>query len=108
MAVMPTAKLEEQPSFDIEEMEDVATEDEAIEEPPSFFCPDHKLECYKNTETCCPFYKGGYACCPFVNAVCCQGGKVCCPQGYTCHLEINRCIRNNPAVSKFSIKNCYI
>ena len=31
--------------------------------------------------TCCKLSSGGYGCCPYPEAVCCDDGEHCCPNG---------------------------
>ncbi|CAH8602860.1 unnamed protein product [Heterobilharzia americana] len=55
-------------------------------------CPDPYFECPSNT-TCCQSMEEGWACCPLTDAVCCDDGKHCCPNGYKCDLGAERCIQ---------------
>ncbi|XP_037831780.1 progranulin-like [Kryptolebias marmoratus] len=53
-------------------------------------CPDGSV--CSNLETCCQTEKG-YACCPYPNAVCCSDMANCCPQGYSCDLALQLCVK---------------
>ena len=45
--------------------------------------------------TCCKLSSGGYGCCPYPEAVCCDDGEHCCPNGkpdltfHTAYHQIN-------------------
>ena len=43
---------------------------------------DDGSECPDGT-TCCKLSYGQWGCCPYPNAVCCDDGEHCCPQGST-------------------------
>lgn len=43
--------------------------------------------------TCCEISIGGYGCCPFQDATCCDDGVHCCPNGYTCDVEVGSCLK---------------
>ena len=43
---------------------------------------DDGSECPTGT-TCCKLSSGQWGCCPYPNAVCCNDGEHCCPQGST-------------------------
>jgi len=46
-------------------------------------------------ETCCELQSGDYGCCPLPDAVCCSDHSHCCPHGYTCNIEENKCEKGN-------------
>ncbi|KAF6039415.1 GRN [Bugula neritina] len=58
--------------------------------PASVSCDD-QYEC-PDEYTCCHMLDGGWGCCPYMQAVCCEDGMHCCPNGYTCDSTRNRCI----------------
>ncbi|KAF6027550.1 GRN [Bugula neritina] len=58
--------------------------------PASVSCND-QYEC-PDEYTCCHMLDGGWGCCPYMQAVCCEDGMHCCPNGYTCDSTRNRCI----------------
>ena len=47
--------------------------------------------------TCCKLSSGGYGCCPYPEAVCCDDGEHCCPNGklditfYTAYYLLHCC-----------------
>ncbi|XP_076460916.1 progranulin-like isoform X2 [Babylonia areolata] len=43
------------------------------------------------TATTCCKTPSGWGCCPLPQAVCCQDGVHCCPNGYTCHVSTGQC-----------------
>ena len=51
----------------------------AKKEVGSVTCDDGS-SCPSGT-TCCKLATGGYGCCPFPEAVCCDDGQHCCPNG---------------------------
>ncbi|CAH8555015.1 unnamed protein product [Schistosoma turkestanicum] len=55
-------------------------------------CPDPLYECPADT-TCCYTSEEGWACCPMPQAVCCNDGEHCCPNGYRCDLSVGNCVR---------------
>jgi len=44
-------------------------------------------------DTCCST-DSGYSCCPYASANCCNDNSHCCPNGYTCDVELGRCVHN--------------
>ena len=52
----------------------------------SVYCNDGFTEC-PNNYTCCKSPSGVYDCCALPDAVCCDDGEHCCPQGYMCDVE---------------------
>ncbi|CAF4816775.1 unnamed protein product, partial [Rotaria sp. Silwood1] len=72
-------------------------------------CPDGEMLC-SDGETCCQLQRGSYACCPLPDAVCCSDYSHCCPHGYKCNIELNRCekgiyIQWFRKTSSFPLKN---
>ncbi|CAF1201630.1 unnamed protein product [Adineta ricciae] len=55
-------------------------------------CPGGEMSC-ADDETCCELQSGEYGCCPLPDAVCCSDHSHCCPHGYTCDVEHNKCQR---------------
>ena len=45
-------------------------------------CPDGRSS-RPSGDTCCLLSSNGYGCCPLTNAVCCNDGVHCCPEGYS-------------------------
>ncbi|CAF0820953.1 unnamed protein product [Rotaria sordida] len=56
-------------------------------------CPDGEMLC-SHDETCCQLQSGKYACCPLRDAVCCSDYVHCCPYGYRCQIDLNKCQKN--------------
>lgn len=46
----------------------------------SIVCPDGECEC-QSDHTCCELSSGRWGCCPLPNALCCDDGVHCCPEG---------------------------
>ena len=46
-------------------------------------------------QTCCPTPSGKGHCCPLPQAFCCGDGRHCCPQGFTCSSNTNKCEKNH-------------
>ena len=57
-----------------------------------FVCPGATFVC-PSDNTCCKMTTGEWACCNLPNAVCCSDGLHCCPNGFTCHMEIGKCVK---------------
>jgi len=53
--------------------------------PDSGSCPDG--------DTCCKAKNGEYGCCPRLNAVCCDDGEHCCPEGFRCGTD--KCVSSD-------------
>lgn len=53
-------------------------------------CPGGEMSC-SDGETCCQLQSGDYGCCPLPDAVCCNDFSHCCPHGYKCDVEQNKC-----------------
>ncbi|XP_075942669.1 granulin a [Anarhichas minor] len=53
---------------------------------------DGQIQCPGQT-TCCRLLSGEWGCCPLPNAVCCSDKEHCCPQGYTCNVASNSCLK---------------
>ena len=53
-------------------------------------CGDGEMYCMDG-QTCCLSYSGGFGCCPVPNAICCNNGVHCCPQGYICDYGSGGC-----------------
>merc|ERR1712227_516920 len=50
----------------------------------SVTCPGGVMQC-PDRNSCCGLPDGsGYQCCPLPDAVCCEDGVRCCPNGYQC------------------------
>jgi len=54
-------------------------------------CLENQIKCPKNFKTCYLF--DGYGCCPYINGVCCNDLKHCCPEGYKCSNN-GGCLKN--------------
>ncbi|XP_075731300.1 progranulin isoform X16 [Rhipicephalus microplus] len=63
-------------------------------------CPDGN-EC-DDDQTCCQLRSGSYGCCPYNHAVCCDDKVHCCPEGYKCDTQADRCINGNLTASPMS------
>ncbi|XP_023930792.1 multiple epidermal growth factor-like domains protein 6 [Lingula anatina] len=55
-------------------------------------CPGGTQQC-DSYQTCCKMMDGQYGCCPVPNAVCCSDHQHCCPEGTTCDVSRQRCLR---------------
>ena len=68
------------------------------QDPALDTCPDQQSVC-PDGDTCCKAEgRTDYNCCPESHAVCCKVGPLCCPSGYTCDGENQRCIRGTESV----------
>jgi len=57
-------------------------------------CPHSKTVRCTGNRTCCAVGEyGKYGCCDSLNAVCCLGGNYCCPEGTSCDLYTQTCLR---------------
>ncbi|XP_065896567.1 progranulin-like [Dysidea avara] len=56
-------------------------------------CPDGKSTC-ADGQTCCLSLNGTYSCCPEPNGVCCSDHIHCCPEGNTCDVGSETCLKN--------------
>ncbi|KAG5854951.1 hypothetical protein ANANG_G00043520 [Anguilla anguilla] len=66
--------------------------------PPDTRQCDPKTACPRDT-TCCYMDKlGKWGCCPLPNAVCCDDGDHCCPEGYKCDVARATCKRGGLAI----------
>ena len=72
----------------------------AINAPQNIICPDQKSEC-SSGNTCCLLTSGHYGCCPMANAVCCNDGKHCCPNDYSCDSKTGKCIDGDRVITMF-------
>ncbi|CAF1308822.1 unnamed protein product [Adineta steineri] len=61
-----------------------------FEKSYSIVCPGGDMSC-SDGETCCELQSGDFGCCPLPDAVCCSDHSHCCPHGYTCNIEQNKC-----------------
>ncbi|KAK9534615.1 hypothetical protein VZT92_007048 [Zoarces viviparus] len=64
----------------------------SVEADPSSVQCDEQIECPGQT-SCCRLLSGEWGCCPLPNAVCCSDKEHCCPQGYTCNVGSNSCLK---------------
>ncbi|GIY13116.1 hypothetical protein CEXT_614071 [Caerostris extrusa] len=51
------------------------------------YCPDDA--------TCCLIYQDVWGCCPYANGVCCSDGVRCCPEGESCDVTSQYCVRRH-------------
>ncbi|KXJ25541.1 Granulin [Exaiptasia diaphana] len=80
--------------------------EQKIHSDGSVKCKDGS-EC-NSGETCCETTSKKYACCPLPSAVCCSDKEHCCPAGYTCDEQGNKCTRGArvvPMVAKSPSRN---
>ncbi|XP_067650008.1 progranulin-like [Haliotis asinina] len=63
---------------------------------PSAYCTEK--------QTCCKLPSGDWGCCPYQNATCCQDGRHCCPNGYTCDQSKGSCAKNG-VILDWSLKH---
>lgn len=61
-------------------------------------CPDGKSKC-QDDSTCCQISKEGtFGCCPFKDAICCDDYEHCCPQGYKCNVQEQKCTKGTQEI----------
>ncbi|KAK7469520.1 hypothetical protein BaRGS_00036466 [Batillaria attramentaria] len=63
----------------------------------SVTCPDGS-QC-PDSNTCCKMQGGQYGCCSLPNAVCCSDHVHCCPTGYKCNLQEQKCTKGPDTVA---------
>ncbi|XP_069094009.1 progranulin isoform X19 [Pleurodeles waltl] len=72
------------------------------EMPHSSIVPcDETFSC-PNGNTCCRTASGEWGCCPTEKAVCCTDHVHCCPNGYSCSVEQEVCLRAGYSVPWFT------
>ncbi|UYV61465.1 GRN [Cordylochernes scorpioides] len=66
----------------------------------------HKQSICPGNKTCCKLINGNYGLCPYSEAICCNDGIHCCPNGFSCDIEHQKCVKNNnmfPFVSNLNL-----
>ena len=70
--------------------------------PKNIVCPDGKTTC-SSQSTCCELKTGSFGCCPHPEANCCSDKMYCCPHGYFCDPNSDKCKHSDfpfPALPK--------